>query len=111
MPRMCWPLSASFVQAGGRELFQMNIGAGADAGAERHNQADHQRDGGQHFEVDHRLKADAPDFFQVAGAGNAADHYAEHYQADQHLDQFDKAVAEGFELRREFGKGQAANNA
>ena len=75
-------LVGQFIQAGGGELLQMDIGALADTGAERHDQADHQRNGGEHFKVDHRLEADAPDFLQVAGAGNTADHHAEHDQAN-----------------------------
>ena len=104
-------LVGQFIEAGGRQLLQVDIGALADTGAEGHHQADHQGDGGQDFKVDHRLEADAPDFLQVARAGNAADHHAEHDQADQHLDQLDKAVTQGFELRGEFGKGHAADYA
>ena len=104
-------LVGQFIQTGGRELLQVNIGAAADAGAEGHDQAEHQGDGGQHLKIDHRLETDASDLLQVARAGNTADHHAEHDQADQHFDQLDKAVTQGFELRGEFGKGQAAGDA
>lgn len=89
----------------------MNIGTAANATGEGEHQADYQRQGSQHFEVDHRLQADAPDLFQVTRPRNAADHHAEHDQADEHLDQLDEAVAEGFELQGEVGEAQTAGDA
>ena len=47
----------------------------------------------------------------VAGTADAADHYAEHDQTDKHLDQFDEAIAERFELGGVFRKGQPADDA
>ena len=96
---------------GAGELLQMNIRAAADPGAEGEHQTDHQSDGGQHFEIDHRLQADAPDLLQIARAADAADHHAEHDQANQHLDQFDEAIAERFQLGGVFRKGQPADDA
>ncbi|MNE15895.1 hypothetical protein D3C80_1088200 [compost metagenome] len=96
---------------GGRQLVQVNVGAAADPRGKGKHQADDQGDGGQDFEVDHRFQADAPDLFQVAGTGDAADHHAEHDQPDQHLDQLDEAVTEGFELQGNFRKAQAAGYA
>ena len=95
----------------GGQLLQMNIRAAADAGAEGEDQTDHQGDGGEDFKVDDRFEADAPDLLQIARAADAADHYAEHDQADEHLDQFDETVAERFELGRIFRKGQPADDA
>lgn len=51
-----------------------------------------------------------PTFFQVAGTGNATDHHAEHDQADEHLYQLDKAVAEGFQLEGDLREAEAAND-
>jgi len=89
----------------------VNVGATADAGGEGKHQADDQGQGRQHFEVDHRLQADTPDLLQIAGAGNAADHNAEHDQADEHLDQLDEAITQGFELQGQVGEAQAADHA
>ncbi|MCY1438679.1 hypothetical protein D9M71_548880 [compost metagenome] len=96
---------------GAGQLVQVDVGAAADAAGEGEHQADHQRQGGQHFEVDHRLQADAADLFQVTSARDAADHDAEHDQADEHLDQLDEAVAEGFELQGEVGEAETAGDA
>ncbi|MOA25789.1 hypothetical protein D3C78_1465370 [compost metagenome] len=96
---------------GSRKLIQVDVGAAADAAGKGEHQADHQGDGGQHFKVDHRFQADAPDLLQIAGTGNAADHHAEDDQADKHLDQLDEAVAEGFELQGKVGKTEAAGDA
>ena len=95
----------------GGQLVQMDIGTRADTGSKGKHQAQHQRDGGQHFKVNDGLEADAAHFLQVASAGNTADHYAEHNQPDEHLDQLDEAVAERFELGRVFRKGQPADDA
>ncbi len=96
---------------GAGQLVQVDVGPAADAAGEGEHQADHQRQGGQHFEVDHRLQADTPDLFQVAGARDTADHHAEHDQADEHLDQLDEAVAKGFELQGEVGEAETAGDA
>ncbi|MOA26817.1 hypothetical protein D3C78_1476430 [compost metagenome] len=97
------------VRAG--ELLQVDVRAAANACAESKDQTDDQGDGGEYFEVDDRLEADAPDLLEIAGTGDTTDHHAEHDQADEHLDQLDKAVAEGFELCRIFGKGKPADDA
>ena len=89
----------------------MDIGSAADSSAEREDKTDDQGNGGQHFEVDHGLESDSPHLLQVASATDATDHDAENNQADEHFDQLDKAVAQGFEVGRVFGKGQATDDA
>ena len=68
----------------------------ADAGLEHvgEDDADHQREAGEHLEVDDRLEADAADLLQVASARDAEHHHAEHERGDHHLDQLDEAVAQ-----------------
>ena len=95
---------------GAGQLVEVDVGAASDAAGEGEHQANDQGDGGQHFEVDHRFQADEADLLQVTGAGNAADHHAEHDQADEHLDQLDEAVAEGFSCR-EGREAKAAGDA
>ena len=50
-----------------------------------------------HFEVDERLAADAPDLLHVTGAGDAENDRAEDDRTDDHLHQGDEAVAERLE--------------
>ncbi|MOA34091.1 hypothetical protein D3C78_1554390 [compost metagenome] len=89
----------------------MNVGAAADPRGKGKHQADDQGNGGQDFEVDHRFQADPSDLFQVARTGDTADHDTEHDQPDEHLDQLDKAVTQGFELQGNFGKAEATGDA
>ncbi|MNQ78388.1 hypothetical protein D3C85_932970 [compost metagenome] len=96
---------------GAGQLIQVDIGTTADAGGEGEDQADHQCDRGQHFKVNDRFEANSPDLLQIASAGNAADYHAKHDQADQHLDQLDKAITQGLELSGVFGKAEAACDA
>ncbi|KEF90291.1 hypothetical protein RLJV_23755 [Pseudomonas aeruginosa] len=46
---------------------EMDVGAAAQAQAVGDHQAEDQGDGGEDFEVDHRLQADAADLLQVTG--------------------------------------------
>ena len=59
-------------------------------------QADDQRDGGHDLEIQQRLAADAADFLQIAGAGDAVHHDAEHDRRHDHRDQLQEGVAEEF---------------
>jgi hypothetical protein len=74
------------------------------------DEAHHQRHRRHHFEINQRLDADPPDFFQVAGAGDAMDHHAEHDRRHDHRDQFQEGVAEDLEADREIGDGHAEHD-
>jgi hypothetical protein len=83
---------------------RIDVHADARLEDEGEQQAERQRDGGHDLEVDQRLDADAADALQVAGAGDAVHHDAEHQHRDDHLDQLDEAVAQRLELDAELGQ-------
>ena len=56
-------------------------------------QTDHDGDGGDDFEVDDGLQADAPELLGVADAGNADDQGGDDDRDHDHLDQTDKDIA------------------
>ncbi|EJT84000.1 hypothetical protein PPS11_27416 [Pseudomonas putida S11] len=61
------------------------------------DEADDQGDRGDDFEVQQRVAASLADRLHALHAGDAADHGAEDDRGDDHLDQFDEAVPQGFE--------------
>jgi hypothetical protein len=61
------------------------------------DQADDERDGGDHLEVDQGLGADASHLLHVTGAGDAKHHGAEDDWTDHHLDERDEPVAKGLQ--------------
>ncbi|MNR18403.1 hypothetical protein D3C85_1351310 [compost metagenome] len=75
------------------------------------DQPDHQRQGGQYFEVQQRLEADPADAFEALHAGNATDHGAEDDRCNQHLDQLDKRVAQRLHFLAEAGVEMAEDDA
>jgi hypothetical protein len=72
-------------------------GAHVDAGARveqvGQHQADDDGDGGDDFEVDDGLQADAAQFLRVANSGDADDQRGNHDRDHDHLDQADKDIA------------------
>ncbi len=62
-----------------------------------HHQPDHQGDGRQHLEIDQGLDADPAHLLEVAHLGHADHHGAEDDRRQQHLDQLDEAVGQGFQ--------------
>ncbi|MCY1360040.1 hypothetical protein D9M69_466480 [compost metagenome] len=72
-------------------------GAHVDAGTRMEQvgqqQADHDGDGGDDFEVDDGLEADAPQLLGVTDAGNADDQRGNDDRDHDHLDQTDKDIA------------------
>ena len=74
-------------------------------------QADHQRDGGDRLEVDHRAEAHAADDLHVTGARDARHQRAEDQRRDDHLDQPEKQLAERAEERCPVGMGPADQRA
>ena len=58
------------------------------------DKTDHQREGGDDFEIDQRLDADAADLLGILYMRDAGYHGAEDDRRDHHLDQLDEAVAE-----------------
>ena len=77
-------------------------GIGVETGTRFENignqQADGQREGGDHFEVQQRLAAHAADLLDVLHARDAGDHGTEDHGGDDHLDQLDEAVAQRFHV-------------
>ena len=78
---------------------------------ESQHEADGERDGGHDFEIDQRFETDPADFLQIAGAGDAVHHNAEHDRCDDHLDELEEGVAEDLERNREIRRRDAENNA
>ncbi|MNC39186.1 hypothetical protein D3C75_878290 [compost metagenome] len=66
------------------------------------DEADDQGDGGDDFKVQQRVAAGLADRLHALHAGDAADHGAEDDRGDDHLDQFDEAVTQGFEGNARF---------
>ena len=58
------------------------------------DQADQQRDGGNHFKIEQRFAAHAAHLLHVLHPGDAGDHGAEDHQRDDHGDQADECVAQ-----------------
>ena len=67
------------------------------------DEADDERDGGEHFEIYDRFQSHASDPRNIGHARDAVNHSAENNWRDQHADQFDKRVAEGLHLHAEAG--------
>ncbi len=64
-----------------------------------HHEADRKRDRRRNFEVDDRLDANPTGFMKVIHAGNTHHDGCKNDRSEQHPDQFDEQVTEGFELR------------
>ncbi|MND75282.1 hypothetical protein D3C80_668940 [compost metagenome] len=56
------------------------------------HQADHDRDGGDHLEVNDGLEADTAEFFRIANPGDTHDQRRNHDRDDDHLDQANEDV-------------------
>ncbi|MNV62916.1 hypothetical protein D3C71_1554840 [compost metagenome] len=61
------------------------------------DEADDQGDGGDDFKVQQRVAAGLADRLHALHASDAADHGAEDDRGDDHFDQFDEPVTQGFE--------------
>ena len=104
----------------GEGRHRRRVGLGADAAADLEqvadDEADHQREGRDDFEIEQRLDADAADFLGALDMRDAGDHGAEDDRRDHHLDQLDEAVAErldpivGGDLRVEPAENAADQN-
>jgi hypothetical protein len=89
----------------GVELAGVHVHAHAGLEDKGQHQAHAQGDGGQHLEIDQGLDAHAADALEVACTGNAVHDHAEHQYGDDHLDELDEAIAQGFEFHGPF-RGQ-----
>ncbi len=69
-----------------------------------HDQAQRQREGGQHLEVDQRAHAHAPQFLHVLHARDAERDGREDDGREHHLDELDEHVAERLEIAAEVGR-------
>lgn len=65
------------------------------AGVKNHgnDDADDEREGRDHFEIDEGLYADRADFLEVGHRGDALDDHAEDYRRDHHANQRDEGVS------------------
>ncbi|MNS84899.1 hypothetical protein D3C72_1187430 [compost metagenome] len=95
----------------GVQRLGVDVHAHARLEHEGQHQAHRQRDGGQHLEVDQRLHADPAHALEVARAGDAMHHHAEHQHGNDHLDQLDEAVTQRLELGGELGRKEADEHA
>ncbi|MNQ59446.1 hypothetical protein D3C85_736940 [compost metagenome] len=98
-------------QAGGVEGGDIDVHAGTGFEHIDHHQADHQRQGRDHFEIEQGPKAHTPQFLHVFHAGNPCDHGQEDHRSEEHLDQFDEGIAQGFERSAGFGNEHADDGA
>jgi hypothetical protein len=78
---------------------------------ESKDEPDAERDRRHNLEIDQRLEADATDFLEIAGAGNAVHDDAEHDRRDDHLNELKKGVAEDFQRNRKIGRRHSENDA
>ena len=83
----------------GIEARRIDVHAVAGAEDVGEQEADDERDRGHHLEIDQRLDADAADLLEVAGAGNAVHHHAEHDRRHDHRDQLEEGIARGFSAK------------
>ncbi|MNN19718.1 hypothetical protein D3C81_1329710 [compost metagenome] len=56
------------------------------------DQTDHDRDGGDHLEVNDGLEADTAEFFRIANPGDTHDQRRNHDRDDDHLDQANEDI-------------------
>ena len=82
----------------GFRVERRGIGVNSRAGLDDFNdyQTDQQRERRHYFKINQSLDADAPQFFQIADSGNSADNRQKNNRRDDHLDEFDKRIAERF---------------
>ena len=95
----------------GVERRGVDVHAVAGREQERQHQADGERDRGHDLEIDQRLEADAADFLQIAGAGNAVHHDAEHDRRHDHLNKLEEGVAEDLQGDRKIRLRHAQHDA
>ncbi|MNV41598.1 hypothetical protein D3C71_1332390 [compost metagenome] len=95
----------------GVERLRVHIHAHTGFKPERERQAQHQRDGGDHLEVDQRLDAHAAHTLQVARARDAVNHHTKDDERDQHLDELDETIAQRLELHGRVGPEQPDGHA
>ncbi|MNE70311.1 hypothetical protein D3C80_1660960 [compost metagenome] len=84
-------------QAGGVEGGDIDVHARAGLEHIDHHQPDHQRQGRHHLKIQQRAKADPAQLLHVLHAGDPRDHGQENHRCEEHLDQLDERVAQGFE--------------
>src|ERR1700730_5442291 len=82
-----------FGRGGGREADALSGAADVDGG-----EADQQRDGGDDFEVDEGLEAEAADFFEVGVAGDTDDERAKEERGDDDANEAKENGAEELEV-------------
>src|SRR6185369_1076558 len=89
-----------------------DIGVHAYAGLDHvdHHQSDRQGQGRDDLEIKERLGADPADLLHVLHARDAGHDGTEDHRRDDHLDQLDEAVAQGFHGRAGFRGEMAENN-
>ena len=75
------------------------------------HQADDERDGRHHLEIDQRLDADPADLFEIAGTCDAMHDDTKYDRRDDHRDQFQKSVAKYLQPDSEVGCGDAEHDA
>jgi hypothetical protein len=85
------------------DVGKIDIHAGAGLEHIDREQPDHQRQRGQHLEIDQRLERHAPDFGHVRHAGNAVHDRAENDRRDKDADGLDEGVAERLHAGAGFG--------
>ena len=73
-------------------------------------QTQQQRDGRHDLKVDQCLDPNAPDAPKIACTSNPMDDHTEHQDGNDHLDQFDEAVAQRLELDGELGRTHAQDH-
>ena len=86
---------------GGVQLADVHVHADTGLKHKGQHQTQAQGEGGEYLKVDQRLDADPAHALQVARAGDAMHHHAEHQHRDDHFDQLDESITQGFELDRE----------
>jgi len=75
------------------------------------DEADDKGNGRHHLEIDERLDADPPDFLQVLHGCDAVHDGDENHRCDNHLDEFDEAVAQGLHGGTRLGPEMAEKDA
>ena len=74
-------------------------------------ETDEQRDRGDDFKVEQRLRAHPPDLFQIAAAGNADDERRKNQRRNDRLDEVKKNVAQEIDVVAPLGTEIAEHSA
>src|ERR1700693_5268727 len=80
------------------QRLRINVEAGSWMQRVDNEEADKKRERGNHFKIEQSLDADPAKLFLVAHRGDAVNNGAEDDRCNDHLDQVDESISQGFQV-------------